>query len=125
MNLSEMTKDDLIELVQQLQFSLKESHQVIQQLVKDLPASDTEKENAVHGDRRISSQLSLKQQLEKHDLFKMYDNMVAADIFNGIDNTTARQNAFDTIVEVLAIEGIEINRDSLYKYFPANVDQKT
>jgi len=125
MNLSEMTKDDLIELIQQLQFSLKESHQVIQQLVKDLPASDAEKENAVHGDRRISSQLSLKQQLEKHDLFKMYDNMVAADIFNGIDNTTARQNAFDTIVEVLAIEGIEINRDSLYKYFPANVDQKT
>lgn len=125
MNLSEMTKDDLIELVQQLQFSLKESHQVIQQLVKDLPASDTEKENAVHDDYRISSQLSLKQQLEKHDLFKMYDNMVAADIFNGIDNTTARQNAFDTIVEVLAIEGIEINRDSLYKYFPANVDQKT
>ena len=125
MNLSEMTKDDLIELVQQLQFSLKESHQVIQQLVKDLPASDTEKENAVHDDYRIRSQLSLKQQLEKHDLFKMYDNMVAADIFNGIDNTTARQNAFDTIVEVLAIEGIEINRDSLYKYFPANVDQKT
>ena len=125
MNLSEMTKDDLIELVQQLQFSLKESHQVIQQLVKDLPASDTVKENPVRDDYRISSQLSLKQQLEKHDLFKMYDNMVAADIFNGIDNTTARQNAFDTIVEVLAIEGIEINRDSLYKYFPANVDQKT
>ena len=55
----------------------------------------------------------------------MYDNMVAADVFNGIDNTTARQNAFDTIVEVLAIEGIEINRDALYKYFPANVGQKT
>lgn len=125
MNLSEMTKDDLIELVQQLQFSLKESHQVIQQLVKDLPASDTEKEIAARDDYRISNQLSLKQQLEKHDLFKMYDNMVAADVFNGIDNTTARQNAFDTIVEVLAIEGIEINRDSLYKYFPANVDQKT
>lgn len=125
MNLSEMTKDDLIELVQQLQFSLKESHQVIQQLVKDLPASDTEKENAGDGDYRIGNQLSLKQQLEKHDLFKMYDNMVAADVFNGIDNTTARQNAFDTIVEVLAIEGIEINRDALYKYFPANVDQKT
>ena len=125
MNLSEMTKDDLIELVQQLQFSLKESHQVIQQLVKDLPASDTVKENAVRDDYRIGNQLSLKQQLEKHDLFKMYDNMVAADVFNGIDNTTARQNAFDTIVEVLAIEGIEINRDALYKYFPANVDQKT
>lgn len=119
MNLSEMTKDDLIELVQQLQFSLKESHQVIQQLVKDLPGNDTEKDNAARDDYRISSQLSLKQQLEKHDLFKMYDNMVAADVFNGIDNTTARQNAFDTIVEVLAIEGIEINRDSLYKYFPA------
>ena len=125
MNLSEMTKDDLIELVQQLQFSLKESHQVIQQLVKDLPASDTVKENAVRDDYRIGNQLSLKQQLEKHDLFKMYDNMVAADVFNGIDNTTARQNAFDTIVEVLAIEGIEINRDALYKYFPANVGQKT
>lgn len=125
MNLSEMTKDDLIELVQQLQFSLKESHQVIQQLVKDLPANDTEKDNTTRDDYRISNQLSLKQQLEKHDLFKMYDNMVAADVFNGIDNTTARQNAFDTIVEVLAIEGIEINRDSLYKYFPANVDQKT
>ena len=125
MNLSEMTKDDLIELVQQLQFSLKESHQVIQQLVKDLPASDTEKETAGDGDYRIGNQLSLKQQLEKHDLFKMYDNMVAADVFNGIDNTTARQNAFDTIVEVLAIEGIEINRDALYKYFPANVGQKT
>lgn len=119
MNLSEMTKDDLIELVQQLQFSLKESHQVIQQLVKDLPGNETEKDNATRDDYRISSQLSLKQQLEKHDLFKMYDNMVAADVFNGIDNTTARQNAFDTIVEVLAIEGIEINRDSLYKYFPA------
>jgi hypothetical protein len=125
MNLSEMTKDDLIELVQQLQFSLKESHQVIQQLVKDLPANDTEKDNTARDDYKISDQLSLKQQLEKHDLFKMYDNMVAADVFNGIDNTTARQNAFDTIVEVLAIEGIEINRDSLYKYFPASVDQET
>lgn len=119
MNLSEMTKDDLIELVQQLQFSLKESRQVIQQLVKELPASGTEKNNVARDDNRVNSQLSLKQQLEKHDLFKMYDNMVAADVFNGIDNTTARQNAFDTIVEVLAIEGIEINRDSLYKYFPA------
>ena len=125
MNLSEMTKDDLIELVQQLQFSLKESHQVIQQLVKDLPANGTEKDKVIRDDHRMINQLSLKQQLEKHDLFKMYDNMVAADVFNGIDDTTARQNAFDTIVEVLAIEGIEINRDSLYKYFPANVDQKT
>lgn len=122
MNLSEMTKDDLIELVQQLQFSLKESRQVIQQLVKELPASGTEKNNVARDDNRVNSQLSLKQQLEKHDLFKMYDNMVAADVFNGVDNTTARQNAFDTIAEVLAIEGIEINRDSLYKYFPATVE---
>ena len=38
MNLSAMSKTELIDLVQQLQFSLKESHKVIQQLTRDLPA---------------------------------------------------------------------------------------
>ena len=54
------------------------------------------------------NRLSLKQELEKHSLFKLYDDIVAADIFNGVDASTAKQNALDTIVEALAIEGVEI-----------------
>ena len=120
MNLSEMTKAELIELVQQLQFSLNETQKVVQQLVKELPANRTAYDKENRDGQLNREQLSLKQQLKKHDLFKMYENIVAADIFNGVDDTTAKQNAISTITEVLAIEGVSICKDSLYKYFPAN-----
>jgi hypothetical protein len=120
MNLSEMTKAELIELVQQLQFSLKETHKVIQQLSKDLPAYRKAKDTEARDKNLMCKQLSLKQELEKHDLYKLYDYIVAADIFNEVDESTAKQNAFDTIVEILAIEGVVVRRDSLYKYFPTN-----
>ena len=120
MNVSEMTKDELIELVQQLQFSLNEAQKVIQYFAKDLPAYRNAINKEARDNKSIDSQLSLKQELEKYDLFKLYDNFVAADIFNGYDEDTAKQNAFDTVVEVLDIEGVVFRRDSLYKYFPAN-----
>lgn len=120
MNLSEMTKAELIELVQQLQFSLKETHKVIQQLSKDLPAYRKAKDTEARDKNLMCKQLSLKQELEKHNLYKLYDYIVAADIFNEVDESTAKQNAFDTIVEILAIEGVVVRRDSLYKYFPTN-----
>jgi hypothetical protein len=120
MNLSEMTKSELIELVQQLKFSLKETHKVIQQLAGDLPAYRKALDIEARENNSVKIQLSLKQELEKHDLYKLYDYIVAADVFNGVDDTTAKQNAFSTIVEVLAIEGVVISRDSLYEYFPAS-----
>ena len=120
MNLSAMSKTELIDLVQQLQFSLKESHKVIQQLTRDLPAYRKAKD-AENRDNNFSRKpLSLKQELEKHGLFKLFDDIVASDIFNGVDPSTAKQYALDTIVEALAIEGVDINKDSLYKYFPIN-----
>jgi len=120
MNVSEMTKDELIELVQQLQFSLNEAQKVIQYFAKDLPAYRDAINKEARDNKLIDSRLSLKQELEKYDLFKLYDNFVAADIFNGYDEDTAKQNAFDTVAEVLDIEGVVFRRDSLYKYFPAN-----
>ena len=123
MNLSAMTKTELINLVQQLQFSLKESHKVIQQLTRDLPAYRKAVDAKTRDNTDVRKRLSLKQELEKHSLFKLYDDIVAADIFNGVDAATSKENALDTIVEVLAIEGVEITRDSLYKYFPS--DTKT
>ncbi|MEN8710781.1 MAG: hypothetical protein ABF326_01155 [Arenicellales bacterium] len=120
MNLSAMTKTELINLVQQLQFSLKESHKVIQQLTRDLPAYRKAVDAKTRDNTDVRKRLSLKQELEKHSLFKLYDDIVAADIFNGVDATTSKENALDTIVEVLAIEGVEITRDSLYKYFPSD-----
>ena len=123
MNLSAMTKTELINLVQQLQFSLKESHKVIQQLTRDLPAYRKAVDAKTRDNTDVRKRLSLEQELEKHSLFKLYDDIVAADIFNGVDAATSKENALDTIVEVLAIEGVEITRDSLYKYFPS--DTKT
>ena len=120
MNLSAMTKTELINLVQQLQFSLNESHKVIQQLTRDLPAYRKAVDAKTRDNTDVRKQLSLKQELEKHSLFKLYDDIVAADIFNGVDAATSKENALDTIVEVLAIEGVEITRDSLYKYFPSD-----
>jgi len=120
MNLSAMTKTELINLVQQLQFSLKESHKVIQQLTRDFPAYRKAVDAKTRDNTDVRKRLSLKQELEKHSLFKLYDDIVAADIFNGVDATTSKENALDTIVEVLAIEGVEITRDSLYKYFPSD-----
>lgn len=120
MNLSAMTKTELINLVQQLQFSLKESHKVIQQLTRDLPAYRKAVDAKTRDNTDVRKRLSLEQELEKHSLFKLYDDIVAADIFNGVDATTSKENALDTIVEVLAIEGVEITRDSLYRYFPSD-----
>jgi hypothetical protein len=120
MNLSEMTKSELIELVQHLQFSLKETHKVIQQLARDLPAFRKAKDTETRDKNSVRKQLSLKQELEKHDIYKLYDYIVAADVFNGVDYTIAKQKAFNTIFEILAIEGVSIRRDSLYKYFPTN-----
>ena len=120
MNLSAMTKTELINLVQQLQFSLNESHKVIQQLTRDLPAYRKAVDAKTRDNTDVRKRLSLKQELEKHSLFKLYDDIVAADIFNGVDATTSKENALDTIVEVLAIEGVEITRDSLYRYFPSD-----
>lgn len=122
MNLSAMTKTELIDLVQQLQFSLKESHKVIQELTRDLPAYRKAKDAESRDNNFKRKRLTLKQELEKHGLFKLYDDIVAADIFNGGDAVTAKQNALDTIVEVLAIEGVDIEKDSLYKYFPADTE---
>ena len=120
MNLSAMTKTELINLVQQLQFSLNESHKVIQQLTRDLPAYRKAVDAKTRDNTDVRKRLSLKQELEKHSLFKLYDDIVAADIFNGVDAATSKENALDTIVEVLAIEGVEITRDSLYRYFPSD-----
>ncbi|MGB5225075.1 MAG: hypothetical protein WBN49_07860, partial [Arenicellales bacterium] len=85
MNLSAMTKTELINLVQQLQFSLKESHKVIQQLTRDLPTYRKAVDAKTRDNTDVRKQLSLKQELEKHSLFKLYDDIVAADIFNGVD----------------------------------------
>ncbi|MGB5280748.1 MAG: hypothetical protein WBN45_08025 [Arenicellales bacterium] len=120
MNLSAMTKTELINLVQQLQFSLNESHKVIQQLTRDLPAYRKAVDAKTRDNTDVRKRLSLEQELEKHSLFKLYDDIVAADIFNGVDAATSKENALDTIVEVLAIEGVEITRDSLYRYFPSD-----
>ena len=120
MNVSEMTKDELIELVQQLQFSLNEAQKVIQYFAKDLPAYRDAINKEARDNKLIDSRLTLKQELEKYDLFKLYDSFVAADIFNGYDEDTAKQNAFNTVAEVLDIEGVAFRRDSLYKFFPPN-----
>ena len=106
--------------VQQLQFSLNESHKVIQQLTRDLPAYRKAVDAKTRDNTDVRKRLSLEQELEKHSLFKLYDDIVAADIFNGVDAATSKENALDTLVEVLAIEGVEITRDSLYKYFPSD-----
>lgn len=122
MDLSEMTKAELIERVQELQFSLQEAQKVIQYFSRDIPAYRKAKAAEAHEKDVTRQPLSLKQELEKYDLFKLYEYFVAADIFNGNDESTAKQNAFDTVAEVLAIEGVIFNRESLYKYFPANTE---
>ena len=122
MNLSEMTKDQLIELVQQLQFSLKETRKVIQHLTSDLPTLQKIREAESHDNNIVSERLSLEQELEKHDLFKLYDYIVAADIFNGDDDITAKKNAFDTVADVLSNEGVMFNKESLYEYFPVETN---
>lgn len=120
MNLSEMTKTELIELIQHLQFSLKESHKVIQQLAKDLPEFRKAKDSEARDNDSVREQLTTTQELEKYDIYKLYDYIIAADTFNGEDDAIAKQKAFHTIYEVLAIEGVAIEKDSLSKYFPAN-----
>ncbi len=122
MNLSEMTKDQLIELVQQLQFSLKETRKVIQHLTSDLPTLQKIRDAETHDNNIVSERLSLEQELEKHDLFKLYDYIVAADIFNGDDDITAKKNAFDTVADVLSNEGVMFNKESLYEYFPVDTN---
>ena len=118
MNLSEMTKEELIDLVQQLQFSLKETQKVIQHLTSDLPSLQKARDAESHDSNTASERLSLEQELEKYDLFKLYDYIVAADIFNGDDDATAKRNAFDTVADVLSNEGVIFNKESLYKHFP-------
>ncbi|MCK5360387.1 MAG: hypothetical protein KAJ95_07150 [Gammaproteobacteria bacterium] len=118
MNLSDMTNDELIELVQDLQFSLQESHKVIQQLAKDIPAFRQAKDTETREKDSINKQLSLTQEIEKYDIYKLYDSIVAADIFNGVDDLIAKQKAFNTIFDVLAIEGVDVKKDSLHKHFP-------
>lgn len=118
MNLSEMTKNELIELVQQLQFSLQEAHKVIQYFAKDLPANRKAIESEPEEYNSTVQSLSLEQEIEKYDLYKLYENFVAADIFNGDDETTAKQNAFNTVADILAIEGVIFQKESLNKFFP-------
>ncbi len=118
MNLSDMTNDELIELVQDLQFSLQESHKVIQQLAKDIPAFRQAKDTETREKDSINKQLSLTQEIEKYDIYKLYDSIVAADMFNGVDDLIAKQKAFNTIFDVLAIEGVDVKKDSLHKHFP-------
>ena len=120
MNLSEMTKEQLIELVQQLQFSLKETQKVIQHLTSDLPTLQKVRDAETQDNNQVSERLSLEQELEKYDLFKLYDYIVAADIFNGDDDTTAKRNAFETVADVLSNEGVIFNKESLYKHFPVD-----
>jgi hypothetical protein len=120
MNLSEMTKNELIELVQHLQFSLKESHKVIQQLAKDIPAFQKAKDTEMRENNSLREELTMTQELEKYNIYKLYDYIVAADMFNGEDNLIAKQKAFNTIFDILAIEGVDIKRDSLHKYFPTD-----
>lgn len=117
-----MTKDQLIELVQQLQFSLKETRKVIQHLTSDLPTLQKIRDAEGHDNNIVSERLSLEQELEKHDLFKLYDYIVAADIFNGDDDVTAKRNAFDTVADVLSNEGVIFNKESLYEYFPVDTN---
>ena len=117
MNLSEMTKEELIDLVQQLQFSLKETQKVIQHLTSDLPSLQKARDAESQENNQVSERLSLEQELEKYDLFKLYDYIVAADIFNGDDDATAKRNAFDTVADVLSNEGVIFNKESLYKHF--------
>ena len=123
MELSEMTKEQLIELVQQLQFSLKETHIVIQRLAKDIPLTRRMQEQEARDSLPSDKKLSLKEQLNKHDLFRIYDYIVAADVFNGVENSVAKENAINTIFEMLEIEGIPVKKESLYSYFP--VAEKT
>lgn len=118
MNLSEMTKGELIELVQQLQFSLQEAHKVIQYFAKDLPANRKAMESEREEYNSTVQKLSLEQEIEKYDLYKLYENFVAADIFNGDDEVTAHQNAFNTVADILAIEGVIFQKESLIKFFP-------
>jgi hypothetical protein len=120
MNLSDMTKDELIELVQDLQFSLQESHKVIQQLAKDIPAFRQAKDTETREKDSLNEQLTLTQEIEKYDIYKLYDSIVAADIFNGVDNLIAKQKAFNTIFDVLAIEGVDVKKDLLHKHFPTD-----
>ena len=122
MNLSEMTKKELIDLVQQLQFSLKETQKVIQHLTSDLPSLQKARDAESQENNQVSERLSLEQELEKYDLFKLYDYIVAADIFNGDDDATAKRNAFDTVADVLSNEGVIFNKESLYKHFPVDTN---
>lgn len=124
MNLSEMTKSELIEHIQQLQFSLTEAQKVIQQLTKDLPAYRRGRKTEIRENDVADVHHTLTQELQKRDLYKLYDNTVAADIFNGEDDKAAKQNAFNTIVEALAIEGVVIKKDSLHKHFPDKTNTK-
>ena len=119
MNLSDMAKDELIELVQDLQFSLQESHKVIQQLAKDIPAFRQAKDTETREKDSLNVQLSLTQEIEKYDIYKLYNSIVAADMFNGVDDLIAKQKAFNTIFDVLAIEGVDVKKDTLHKHFPS------
>ena len=83
MNPSEMTKNELIELVQQLQFSLQEAQKVIQYFTKDLPANRKALESEPEEYNSTVQTLSLEQEIEKYDLYKLYENFVAANGTNG------------------------------------------
>lgn len=118
MNLSKMTKAELIERVNELQFSLEEAHKVIQHFSRDIPAYRKAKESETRENKIKNTPLSLKQGIEKYDLFNLYDSIVAGNIFDGHDDIEAKEDAFDTVVQVLVDEGVTFKRESLYLYFP-------
>ena len=122
MDLSKLTREELIELIQQLQFSLNETHLVIQTLAKELPAIRRRQEQEAREHPSSARKPGLKEHLEKHNLFRIYDYIVAADVFNGIDDSIAQENAINTIVEMLEIEGISVGKETLHSFFPADAD---
>jgi hypothetical protein len=123
MDLSQLSKDELIELVRQLQFSLNETHVVIQKLARELPAIRRRQQEEAREASAPARKLSLEEHLEKHNMFKLYEYIVAADVFNGIEGGVAEENAIDTIVEMLEIEGIPVEKETLSTLFPSSAGQ--
>ncbi len=118
MNPSRMTKAELIEMVHGLQFSLEEAHKVIRYFSMDIPAFQKAREAETHIRNTASKQLSLTQEIEKYDLFNLYDSIVAAGIFDGYEDAVAKQDAFNTVAQVLDDECVTFKKQTLTKYFP-------
>jgi len=123
MDLSQLSKNELIELVRQLQFSLNETHLVIQKLASELPAIRRRQEEKARATPTPARKLSLEEHLEKHNLYKLYEYIVAADVFNGIEDAIAEENAINTIIEMLEIEGVLVEKEALCTLFPSSADQ--